>query len=294
MIAACILALVLVIPVTGENVTASATDAAPAATSSQVTAQATTVQTTTAVPATTTVSVKKTPPGKKPLIGFSAVPREGPAPLTVTFYPVFNASGGAPAYMIWDFGDGQKANVTLGTSYEHTYLAAGTYSVSLTSVNEAGTSLASQPSYISVKIPPAPATTAATQTTVTQAATTATTTNVTTTVPTTTPTTVMTLASSSSIQSAAPTEEFGPVPCVYSNSTSADFYALPTAGYAPLRVSFFDNSSCIPPTMWDWDFGTSVRPGLTTMQNPIITFTDPGNYTVTLVVVNAFSNNSTR
>lgn len=285
-----VVALLLASPVSGENVTASTTVAGT--TSPQVTEQATSVQTTTAVATTTTVTGKKSPAVKKPLIGFSAVPREGPAPLTVTFYPVFNSSGGAPLFIIWDFGDGQKENVTLGTSYQHTYLAAGSYSVTLTSYNEAGNIPVTQPAYIIVTIPPATPT--PTQTTVTQTATTVVTTNVTTAVPTATPTTVMTLASSSSIQAAAPTEEFGPVPCLYSNSTSADFYASPTTGYAPLRVSFFDNSSCIPPTMWDWEFGTSVRPGLKTMQNPVITYPDPGNYTVTLVVINAFSTNSTR
>ncbi len=296
MIAACFLALVLVIPVSGENVTASATTATVAATSPQVTDQATPVLTTTAVPATTTAAGKKASLVKKPLIGFSAVPREGSAPLTVTFYPVFNSSGGAPTYMIWDFGDGQKENVTLGTSYEHTYLAAGSYSVTLTSVNEAGSGIAFQQSYIGVKIPQV-AIPSDTQIAVTGTATSNVTTIVTTVVPTTTPTPTATPAENTSTGMAGATSagvDVGPVPCVYSNTTSADFYANPVTGYAPLRVSFFDNSSCIPPTMWEWDFGTSVRPGLKTMQNPVITYPDPGNYTVTLIAVNAFSNNSTR
>ncbi len=72
---------------------------------------------------------------KKPVIDFSVTPTEGTAPLTITVYPVFNSSGGAPDYLIWDFGDGQQLNDTLKTRYSHTYIVAGNYTITLTSVN---------------------------------------------------------------------------------------------------------------------------------------------------------------
>ena len=60
----------------------------------------------------------------------------------------------------------------------------------------------------------------------------------------------------------------------------ADFSANPTRGPAPLTASFTDQSTGSI-TSWKWDFGDGST---STMQNPSHTYTDPGNYTVSLTV----------
>jgi PKD repeat protein len=226
---------------------------------------------------------------KKPMIGFSATPVDGPAPLTVTFYPVFGSGGGAPDYLILDFGDGQQVNDTLRTSYQHTYLVSGTYTVALTSVNAGGANLEVKPDYISVQIPAV--TTVATTVVTTTAAVTIT--AVPTTSPTENGTVVTTTVNTTSVPTPTPTEAPPSSPCPFLNQTTAYFIATPTEGYAPLRVSFADSSNCAEPVSWAWDFGTPTNPGIKTLREPLVTYTEPGNYTVSLTVVNRFLNNST-
>ena len=64
----------------------------------------------------------------------------------------------------------------------------------------------------------------------------------------------------------------------------ADFTGSPTAGSAPLLVSFTDGSSGSP-TSWSWTFGDG---GTSAAQNPSHTYTNPGTYTVTLTATNAY------
>ena len=63
----------------------------------------------------------------------------------------------------------------------------------------------------------------------------------------------------------------------------ADFSGTPVAGCAPLVVQFSDKSSGDPKS-WSWDFGNGQ---LANIQHPVVVFTVPGVYTVTLVVKNA-------
>ncbi|MBN8859454.1 MAG: PKD domain-containing protein [Sphingobacteriales bacterium] len=63
----------------------------------------------------------------------------------------------------------------------------------------------------------------------------------------------------------------------------ADFSASVVSGCAPLRVSFRDLSTNTP-KYWDWDFGNGQ---LSNLQNPAATFSQPGTYSITLVVRNA-------
>jgi gliding motility-associated-like protein len=63
----------------------------------------------------------------------------------------------------------------------------------------------------------------------------------------------------------------------------ADFTASSTSGCAPLAVYFTDQSSGSP-FSWGWDFGNGQ---LSTAKNPGVTFSQPGTYTVRLVVKNA-------
>ena len=75
--------------------------------------------------------------GTVPLAGFTASPVGGTAPLAVTFT---DASSGSPLPSLsWDLGDSTTTNTAGGASFTHTY-AAGTYTVTLTASNSAGTS----------------------------------------------------------------------------------------------------------------------------------------------------------
>ncbi|WP_052310735.1 PKD domain-containing protein [Methanoregula formicica] len=68
----------------------------------------------------------------------------------------------------------------------------------------------------------------------------------------------------------------------------ANFTGSPATGPAPLMVSFNDTSMNIP-TIWLWDFGDGTN---TTVQNPVHTYSTPGNYTVSLDVANEDGTNT--
>jgi hypothetical protein len=86
-----------------------------------------------------------------------------------------------------------------------------------------------------------------------------------------------------------------PVWIFYGNTTSgsylsfqvyarqfANFTATPTAGNAPLNVTFNDASDASP-TQWLWDFGDGTN---STARNTTHTYTSAGNYNITLKVWN--------
>jgi gliding motility-associated-like protein len=62
----------------------------------------------------------------------------------------------------------------------------------------------------------------------------------------------------------------------------ADFSAQQVSGCAPLIVQFADQSSGNPNT-WKWDMGNGTS---SILQNPSVTYFNPGTYTVTLTVSN--------
>lgn len=68
----------------------------------------------------------------------------------------------------------------------------------------------------------------------------------------------------------------------------ADFTGSPTTGDAPLAVYFTDQSTN-DPVSWNWDFGDG---GTSTAQNPTHQYADPGTYTVSLTVSNAYGSDS--
>jgi polygalacturonase len=72
-----------------------------------------------------------------PAAGFTAIPANGVEPLTVTFTDT--STGSTPLALSWDFGDSSTTNTTDGAILTHIY-PAGTYTVSLTASNSAGTS----------------------------------------------------------------------------------------------------------------------------------------------------------
>lgn len=73
------------------------------------------------------------------------------------------------------------------------------------------------------------------------------------------------------------------VSSVRAQNPVADFNANITTGCSPVTVQFRDQSSGNP-VFWNWDLGNGQ---LSTLQNPVATYSTPGNYTITLVVRNA-------
>lgn len=69
----------------------------------------------------------------------------------------------------------------------------------------------------------------------------------------------------------------------YAQNPVANFSANVTSGCAPLTVTFTDLSSGNP-TSWNWEFSNGT---LSSVQNPVVTFSTPGTYSVRLVVQNA-------
>ncbi|MBP6876235.1 MAG: S8 family serine peptidase [Candidatus Eisenbacteria bacterium] len=68
----------------------------------------------------------------------------------------------------------------------------------------------------------------------------------------------------------------------------ASFAGTPLSGYAPLAVTFTDQSSGSP-TSWSWNFGDG---GTSTAQSPSHSYTATGTYTVSLTVTNACGSDS--
>ncbi len=62
----------------------------------------------------------------------------------------------------------------------------------------------------------------------------------------------------------------------------ADFAATPVTGCAPLVVNFNDFSSGYP-YYWKWDLGNGTTSFL---QNPSVTYFNPGQYSIKLVIKN--------
>jgi PKD repeat protein len=70
------------------------------------------------------------------------------------------------------------------------------------------------------------------------------------------------------------------------------FTASPAAGYAPLNVTFTDQSTGMDISTWAWDFENN---GITdsTERNPVHTYTAGGSYSVNLTATNIGGSNST-
>jgi gliding motility-associated-like protein len=71
---------------------------------------------------------------------------------------------------------------------------------------------------------------------------------------------------------------------IHAQAPVANFSATPQSGCSPLVVSFQDLSTGNP-TLWNWDFGNGQI--LSNVRNPTVTYSQPGTYTVRLVVRNA-------
>jgi hypothetical protein len=90
--------------------------------------------------------INVTAPVVKPVAKFTADNKSGNRPLTVTF---ISTSTGNPTSYNWIFGDGSTSKQALTAT--HTYTKSGSYTVSLTVTNKAGSSTAKMSKYITVK-----------------------------------------------------------------------------------------------------------------------------------------------
>ena len=79
-----------------------------------------------------------------PIANFTGSPISGKIPLSVTFT---DTSIGTPTSWAWKFGDGGTATTKTAS---HTYITAGTYTVSLIATNAAGSATATKTNYIVV------------------------------------------------------------------------------------------------------------------------------------------------
>lgn len=80
-----------------------------------------------------------------PVAEFSGTPLSGTAPLTVLFT---DASTNSPTSRVWDFGDGNSTWNTTATTFAHTYVTAGSYTVKLTAGNAQGSDDEAKSNYI--------------------------------------------------------------------------------------------------------------------------------------------------
>jgi len=81
-----------------------------------------------------------------PIANFTATPRNGSLPLTVTFTDL---SQNLPDIWMWSFGDGDSTNATVQNPV-HTYMTPGVYTVSLNVSNLGGTDFMTKVGYINV------------------------------------------------------------------------------------------------------------------------------------------------
>ncbi|MFA4859759.1 DUF2341 domain-containing protein [Methanoregula sp.] len=81
-----------------------------------------------------------------PVAAFSGTPTSGTAPFTAIFT---DTSTNSPTSWLWDFSDSSSVNATVQNPV-HTYASAGTYTVSLTATNTAGSNSLVKSGYITV------------------------------------------------------------------------------------------------------------------------------------------------
>jgi len=86
---------------------------------------------------TTTIPITVNPANRYPVASIQANPTSGFAPLDVSFAAGGQDPDGSIARFVWDFGDGTTGE---GAFIDHTYLNAGTYTVTLTILDNDGAS----------------------------------------------------------------------------------------------------------------------------------------------------------
>ncbi|WP_342304849.1 PKD domain-containing protein [Methanolobus sp. ZRKC5] len=234
-----------------------------------------------------------------PVASFTSNVTNGAVPLTINFTDI---SINTPISWSWDFGDG---NTSTDQNATHTYVAAGTYNVSLNATNADGSNIKTQINYITAAVAPVASFTS----NVTSGA-------------------IPFSVNFTDLSTNAPNSwswDFGdgntstaqnPTHSYVSTGTYnvslnatnvggsnvstqlsyisvaatpvANFTADVTSGTAPLAVSFTDFSNNTP-TSWAWNFGDGVT---STDKNATHTYTTAGTYTVVLNATNVGGSNT--
>jgi PKD repeat protein len=235
---------------------------------------------------------------------FKSTVNSGYAPLNVQFV---DASSNAPTAWIWSFGDGSTST---SQNPMHTYTTAGTYTVTLTAINSAGSNTVSQTGFIIVNAAiPVSSFTANVTSGVKPLTVQFTDTSInaptgwywtfgdggvsTSQNPVYTFSSVVTYAVSLGVSNTAGSNTTTmPGYITVTNSVPlpiTSFTADIQSGTAPLTIQFTDTSGNSP-TGWQWSFGDGTQ---STEENPSYTYTTAGTYSVSLTAVNAGGHNTT-
>jgi len=232
-----------------------------------------------------------------PSAGFSANNTTGCAPFSVQFN---NLSSNNATAWAWSFPGGSPANST-AQNPSVTYAAAGNYSVTLIVSNSAGSDTTTLANYITVNTVPAAGYTSSvngTTATFTNTSTNATSYS-------------WNFGDGGTSTNANPTHTYatdGVYTVVLSATNtcgtttasqtvtivtppSAGFSANNTSGCAPLPVQF-NNLSSGNTTTWAWSF-PGGSPATSAVQNPTVSYTTPGVYSVTLIASNSAGSDTT-
>lgn len=240
-----------------------------------------------------------------PVAAFVSNVTGGTVPFSVQFVDL---STNSPVSWVWSFGDGNASTLQ---SPAHTYLTAGTYTVTLTATNAAGSSTVTKADYIAASnvatIPVASFVSSVTSGTA--------------------PLTIQFVDSTANSPTSwiwsfgdgemstfqNPTHTYNisdtySVTLIATNDAGSDTvtktnyitvtYKTPVAnftsdvtnGTAPFTVQFTDTSE-YSPTTWSWKFGDG---GKSSDQNPVHTYTDNGTFTVSLTAKNSAGSNTTK
>jgi len=228
------------------------------------------------------------------VVDFSATPLQGVNPLQVSFSD--DSTGATGTAWVWDFGDGTTSNLQ---HPDHTYMAPGSYDVSLAVSLPGQTGSLLQQDFITVMSAPIVVDFTARPTqgvnplavsfndTSTGATITswlwnfgdgATSTQQ-------NPTHVYTAPGTHSVQlQTSVGQQLNSITksdliTVEPSPLAPDFAATPTMGMNPVTVSFTDTTTGTTPTAWSWNFGDGSS---STQQNPVHIYTAPGSHDVTL------------
>jgi tripartite motif-containing protein 71 len=240
---------------------------------------------------------------KAPVAAFSAHPTSGYAPLKVVFT---DKSTGSHTSHKWSFGDGIYS---AERNPMHKYTKAGNYTVSLTVSNAAGNSIKTKSNYIVVNNLKAPVAAFSAHPTTGNAplkvafvdkstgihtlckwsfgdGTYSTVKN-----PAHTYTKAGNYTVSLTVSNTAGNKTVAKSNFIVVNALKvpvAAFSASPASGTAPLKVAFSDRSTGTH-TSWKWNFGDGTY---SREKNPVHKYTKAGNYTVSLMVINAAGNST--
>jgi PKD repeat protein len=225
-----------------------------------------------------------------PVAGFTAQNTTGCAPLTVNF--TNTSTGNANSYL-WQLPGGTPSTSTLANPTV-VYNAPGTYNVTLTATNAGGSNTETQAQFVSVNSGPTAAFTAQTNglsVNFTNNSTNATAYSwnfgnntssnnlnpVATYSTAGTYTVTLTASSACGMQTATQTVQIVQAP-------TANFSVSTTTGCGPLTVQF-NNTSTGSPTAFNWQFPGGT-PATSTLPNPMVVYSNPGTYTVSLTASN--------